>query len=72
MGYKLHFYSFVFKHDKPCFIRGQQKYHVSSIVGITEITEVAKRSVLNRLWLALCNVYVCVEGSICQVCLNDL
>ena len=50
----------------------RKKYHVSSIAGVTEVTEVAKRSVLNRLWLALCNVYVCVEPSICQVCLYDL
>ena len=48
-----------------CILRSKrsEKHHVSSIAGVTEVTEVAKRSVLNRLWLALCNVYVCVERS---------
>ena len=55
MGCKLHFDSFVFKHDKPCFmyfkkLEVRKKYHVNSIAGVTEVTEVAKRSVLNRLY----------------------
>ena len=48
-------------------VRGQKKYHLRSV---SRVTEAAKISTRNRMWLGQCTADV--ERSICQIQFHDL